>query len=133
MDLTNITATIRVDAATNKGSVIDVIRLVHPDIESKHASTYFTRLTTEIPEIATQCGLLRINGKGKPSPVADAKTLVEIVFSLPGKAAREFRRTSAKTVCRVLGGDLSIVQEIEQRHHTLQQTEGGRAAQAFTL
>ena len=31
MDLTNITASIRVDTATQQGSVIDVIRLVNPD------------------------------------------------------------------------------------------------------
>jgi hypothetical protein len=52
---------------------------------------------------------------------------------LPGKAARAFRRESARTVCRVLGGDPSLVQEIERRHHTLQETEGGRSTQDFLV
>ncbi|KAG5179779.1 hypothetical protein JKP88DRAFT_158368, partial [Tribonema minus] len=130
MELSNITAAIRVDTATNQGSVIDVIRLVNPNPTSGNAANVLANLTKDV---TLNYSHLRINAKGKPTPCADAKTLVEIVWSLPGKAAREFRRTSAKTVCRVLGGDLSIVQEIEKRHHTLQQTEGGRAAQAFML
>jgi len=58
---------------------------------------------------------------------------VEIAWALPGKAARDFRRASARTVCRVLGGDLSLAAEIEAQHDSLQQLEGGRAAQGFLL
>jgi hypothetical protein len=36
-------------------------------------------------------------------------------------------------VCRVLGGDLSLVEEIENRHHMMQQSEAGRAAQDFLV
>ncbi|KAG5181963.1 hypothetical protein JKP88DRAFT_165055 [Tribonema minus] len=133
MDLANVTAAIRVDTATNKGSVIDVIKIVQ-SCNASDASTYCKRLLDDVgTHIGTRCTQLRINGKGKLTFCADAKTLVEIVWSLPGKAAREFRRTSAKTVCRVLGGDLSIVREVEARHHALQSTGGGRAAQDFLL
>jgi hypothetical protein len=58
---------------------------------------------------------------------------VEVVWSLPGKAAREFRRNSARAVCRVLGGDLSLVNEIEARYSALQATEAGRAARDFLV
>jgi hypothetical protein len=54
------------------------------------------------------------------------------VCALPGKAAREFRRTSAEIVCRVLGGDLRLAAETEACHDSLQ-TEGGKAAQAFIV
>ena len=47
------------------------------------------------------------------------------------KAAHEFRRSSAQTVCRVLGGDLTLVAEIEARHDSLQQADSGRAVQEF--
>ena len=63
--------------------------------------------------------------------MADAKTLVEIVWLLPGKAAREFRRSSAETVCRVLGGDISLVKEIEARHHELNATPEGQETARF--
>jgi hypothetical protein len=97
------------------------------------ASTYLKRLVKDMgTELGTRCPSLRINGKGQETPCADARTLVEIVWALPGKAARVFRRTSAKTVCRVLGGDLSLVAEIEACHDSLQ-TEGGKAAQAFLV
>ncbi|KAG5184176.1 hypothetical protein JKP88DRAFT_181491 [Tribonema minus] len=133
MDVADFTTSIRVDSASNKGSVIDVIRLVIPNLPSNQASTTFARLASEMPDVASSCCHLRINGKGKPTPCADAKTLVEIVWSLPGKAARDFRRESANTVCRLLGGDLSLVQEIESRHHALQKTEGGHAVQGFLM
>ncbi|CAM9114161.1 unnamed protein product [Ectocarpus sp. 8 AP-2014] len=62
---------------------------------------------------------IRINGRGQLTPVADAKTLVEIVFLLPGKMARDFRRKSAAKVCRLLGGDSSLISEIEERRTSL--------------
>jgi hypothetical protein len=55
----------------------------------------------------SRCPKLRINGKGQETPCADARTLVEIVRAMPGKATRDYRRSSAQTVCRVLGGDLA--------------------------
>jgi hypothetical protein len=84
-------------------------------------------------EISTNCGKLKINGIGHSTYVADAKTLVEIVWLCPGKAAREFRRKSAQTIVRVLGGDLSIINEIEQRHIQLNGSEEGRAVQDFLI
>ena len=107
MDVACITSSIRVDTATQKGSVIDVIRLVQ-QCNASDASTYLKRLINEQgTELGTRCPSLRINGRGQVTPCADARTLVEIVWALPSKAAREFRRRSAQTVCRVLGGDIA--------------------------
>lgn len=36
-------------------------------------------------------------------------------------------------MCHVLGGDLRLVDEIEARHHALQGSEEGQAAQVFML
>jgi len=36
-------------------------------------------------------------------------------------------------VCRLLGGDISLVTEIEARHHQLNETEDGQQAQEFLL
>ena len=133
MDLTDVTATIRIDAETKKGSVIDVIRLVLPQMTSNHAGQALKNLVQAIPEFEQSVDHLRINAKGRLTPVADAKTLVEIIWSLPGVAAREFRRKSAKQVCRLLGGDLALVTEIEARHHQLSGTEGGQQLQEFRI
>jgi hypothetical protein len=133
MDIANITASIRVDAATKKGSVLDVVRIVQ-QCNASDASTYFKRLVSDMgTELGTRCPSLRVNGKGQSTPCADARTLVEIVWTLPGKAARDFRRASAQTVCRVLGGDLSLAEELEARHALLQQSDGGQEAQEFLL
>ena len=48
--------------------------------------------------------------------VADAATLVEIAWLCPGKVATAFRRKGAESVCHMLGGDLSLVDEIQCRH-----------------
>jgi hypothetical protein len=58
-------------------------------------------------------------------------TLIKIVRQLPGAVAREVRRSSANTVCRVLGGDLGLVREMEARYETLQSTTEGQGIGAF--
>lgn len=62
---------------------------------------------------------IRINGRGAVTPVATAPELVSLVWDLPGKAAKEFRRTSAHLICRYLGGDLTLIQEIETRYQQI--------------
>lgn len=125
-------STIRVDKTTKMGSAMDTIRMVL-GCNSGAANTYLTRLFETTPGLTTRVGQLRINDKGRETPVADAKTLIEIIWLLPGKKAREFRHKSSEKVCRLLGGDLSLVSEIEARHTSLQSTEEGRATQAFLL
>lgn len=63
--------------------------------------------------------------------MSDAKTITEIIWLLPARAAKEFRRQSAETICRVLSGDTSICEEIESRCARLQGSEEGRAFQHF--
>ena len=125
-------STVRIDTATQKGSVIDVVKLVL-GCDSSNASTAFTRLKNEFPELEGRSSTLPINGKGRLTPVADAKTLIEIIFLLPGKTARGFLRKSAASVCRLMSGDSTLVPEIEQRRASLQSSVEGRATQRFLL
>jgi len=139
-------STIRVDKTTKMGSVMDTIRFVLA-CDSSTANTTLRRLIQATdglgsrpdglgsrPDgLGSRCPRLKINGKGNETPVADAKTLIEIVWLLPGKKAHTFRRQSSEKVCRLLGGDLSLVAEIEARHNSLQSTEEGRATQSFLL
>jgi hypothetical protein len=115
------------------GSVNDVIVAV-TGCDQAHTSQVLTRLAIQYPDFTphthpSEPGFnpsvntsgvivfkLRINGSGKLSPVATAKVLIELAWLLPGNKAQEFRRASADKVRRVLGGDVSLLDEIEQRH-----------------
>ena len=44
--------------------------------------------------------------------MTDARGIVEIIMLLPGQQAARVRRTAAELLCRYLGGDLSLVNEI---------------------
>jgi hypothetical protein len=72
------------------------------------------RLTQQFPETCAsdvKGAKLRINGSGRKTPVADAATLIEVAFSLPGNKAHDFRRAGADKVCEALGGDVSLLDE----------------------
>lgn len=102
---------LRIDDATKMASVIDVARAVTglgSNDARKYALTAAKQLGINFPQ-------LRINGRGRETPVADAKTLIQLVWELPGKAAKSFRRDCANYICRVLGGDESLLAEMELR------------------
>lgn len=99
----DLTDGIRVDQGTQKGSVNDVIALVLSTKSSQNAWQTLRRLKLDNPDLHARCMQLKINGKGRKTPVADAATLVEIAWLLPGKAAGVFRRKGAESVCRMLG------------------------------
>lgn len=144
-----IIGSVRVNEASNKCSVIDVINLLSPSTAGDYANKALSRVIdkdrddqerscrddgTSIsisPSIADRVDYIQINGKGRTTPVADAKTIVEIIWLLPARVAREFRRQSAETICRVLSGDTSICAEIESRCAELQSSEEGRNLQNF--
>ncbi len=132
---------IRVDRATQKGSVYDVVHLVTQG-NPTYSARVLARVCEQHPELHPKWMKLRINGKGRETPVADATTLVEIAWLCPGKTAVQFRRKGAESVCRMLGGDLTLVDEIQQRHEQLNgtaeedfllaHTQGGSAQQAVS-
>ena len=124
----NLIDGIRVDRATQKGSVYDVVSVVTQK-DNTHATQTFGRITRNNPELNPKCVKLKINGKGRETPVADAATLVEIAWLCPSRAATDFRRKGAETVCSMLGGDLSLVDDIQRRHAQV----AGTAEEEFLL
>ena len=124
----NLTDGIRIDQATQKGAVYDVISVV-TKASSAYAVRILSRIQKHYPENMTKCHKLKINGKGRETPVADAATMVEIAWLCPGKAAVTFRRKGAESVCRMLGGDLTLVDEIQRRHTQV----AGTAEEEFLL
>lgn len=61
--------------------------------------------------------------------MADAATLVEIAWLCLGKAAVAFKRKGAELVCRMLGGDMTLVDKIQRRHVQV----AGAAKEEFLL
>lgn len=93
----------------------DVIQFVTQG-NPAYSARILARMCEQHTELHPKWMKLRINGKGRETPVADAATLVEIAWLCPGKAAVQFRRKGAETVCRMLGGDLTLVDEIQHKH-----------------
>ena len=136
---------IRVAEETGMGSAIDVIRLMEPGADPRYAGRILTRLLEQEEEdlkvtgqspsdeatLKSRIFYVQINGKGHVTPVADANTIVQIMWMVPSKAGRAFRRKSAGVVCQALGGDMSLCKEIEERHYRLQSSEEGQKFKTF--
>ena len=56
-----------------------------------------------------------------------------MIWKLPGEASARFRHKSLETVCRVMGGDLTLLREIEENNRTLMSADGGEAIQQALL
>ena len=56
---------------------------------------------------------LKFKGRGqRATPVTDVKGIVEVIMLLPGRHAARVRRQAAELLCRYLGGDLALVDEV---------------------
>ena len=73
----------------------------------------------------------KFSGQGqRATPVADVRTMVEIVMVLPGRTASMHRRKAADILVRYLGGDPSLVEEIAAnrlRQEDMDENEPARA------
>ena len=93
-------------------SVYDVLQVVTGSSAS-NACNVFSRVSEAFPEVLTNCSNFKFSGRGqRETPVAEARTIVEIIMVLPGRAAAQVRRAAASVMVRYLGGDLSLVEEI---------------------
>ena len=131
----DITGGVRIDKATGKASMIGVVRLILK-CNAACASTYLSRLFARddsMPSIESRTAYIRINGKRNITPVTDLKTILEMIWKLPGKASARFRHKSAETVCRVMGGDLALLREIKQNNRTWRSADGGEVIQQALL
>jgi len=107
--------TVRLTEKKDQASIIDVIR-VTTRRDTKAASQTFDRLRKLNPEIDTQIQMYKFPNSVKLSPVASAPVIVEILWALPGKGAKEIRVKSARNICRLLGADESLIKDIELRN-----------------
>jgi hypothetical protein len=106
---------IRYDSATKCFSVLDVVKIV-TGCDQDNASRNLARIVEKYQSIEDGIIYVKFPGRGPPSPVACLKTIMEIAFLLPGRNAQEFRRVGATTLCRALGGDLGLIDEIRRQN-----------------
>ena len=65
------------------------------------------------PEVLQKLTHFRFPGQGQRStPVTCATGLIELAMLLPGRQAARVRRQAAELLCRYLGGDISLVEEV---------------------
>ena len=70
-------------------------------------------------ELTQKVSQIKFGGRGnRESPVPkDLPALIEIIFLLPGRAAAQVRQAAAQLFVRFLGGDLSLIAEVERFNH----------------
>ena len=95
-----------------RASVIDTIVVITGRSQANSNHTW-QRLSQSFSESLSSVTNFTFSGQGqKPTPVADARTMVEIVMVLPGRMAATHRRKAADILVRYLGGDPTLVEEV---------------------
>lgn len=100
-------------------SLVDV-GVVLTGSDSHDVAQILRRMFAVHPDLGTKCSQVKFGGRGgnRETPVPkDLAALIEIIFLLPGRAAAQVRQAAAQIFVRYLGGDLTLVREVERLHH----------------
>ena len=93
-------------------SILDVLSVV-TGTSQQNCNAVWQRLQENFPEVTIQSCNFQFSGRGqRPTPVTDARGIVEVIMVLPGRAAGRVRKQAADVLVRYLGGDPALVQEI---------------------
>lgn len=102
----------KTDETPTRVSVYDLVNAISGN-DPRHSNTYFTRMCGAYPEVRTACVDFKFPGQGqRPTPVTDARGMVMIINMLPGPRAAQFRVSTAELLVRYLGGDKTLIEEI---------------------
>jgi hypothetical protein len=104
--------------------------------EARHAAEDLRGIISKHPDLAEKIGQIKFGGRGNhETPVPqDLPTLIEVIFLLPGRAAAQVRQAAAQIFVRYLGGDLSLIGEVERLRHvqeTLGEADPGHPLRLF--
>ena len=84
--------------------------------------------------MGTNWSHLKFPGRGqRDTPVVDVKGIVEIVMLLPGRHAARIRRQAAELLCRYLGGDLALVDEVCRNRGFQKEKNPGQEKRQFLV
>lgn len=112
-----------------KVSVMDVIRIV---TNNKQYKRTWMDLREKYPEVSVQTTHFKFPGQGqRETPVVGAKGLVTIMNLLQGERAARFRAAEADVLVRYLGGDLTLVGEVQGISEAQRQLPADHPARIF--
>jgi len=99
-------------------SLVDV-GVVLTGKDARHTCRDVQAVLQKYPEVAQKVDHFHFGGQGqRNTPVPkDLAALIEIIFLLPGRAAAQVRRAAAQVFVRYLGGDLTLIGEVEHLNH----------------
>ena len=110
-------------------SVIDTIGVI---TGNKCPKKTWSELQKNYPEVVQNLHHYKFPGKGqRETPVVGARGLVTIMNLLQGERAAMFRAAEAEVLVRYLGGDMSLIREIEDIREAQQQLPADHPARIF--
>ena len=93
-------------------SVIDLASAITMK-DANQAAEQVAYVKKRHPEVTEIFGDFKFRGRGqKNTAVAELRGAVELTFLLPGRQAAQVRRQAAELLCRWLGGDTAIIDEV---------------------
>ena len=108
-------ATIRVDQASKRASLVDVAKMVL-DCGEDQAKAALSKLFGPTADADEGCPRLQIDNRGGYTQVTNVDFLIEIIWLLPGAIPHDVRRKMCHAVCRLCDGDARLVADTEARH-----------------
>jgi len=109
-------------------ALIDVAR-IFTGFNNNLASRAVQRVLEQYPEVTPSRSNFTFPGRGqRPVHVAPLATAIEFAFLLPGRHAASVRRSAATLLVCFLGGDLSLVGEVERINRVQAQLRGADEA-----
>ena len=112
-------------------AVYDVLQMV-TGCNANNCSNVYSRVAESFPEVLRNCSNFKFSGRGqRETPVADARTIVEIIMVLPGRAAARVRMAAADVLVRYLGGEPHLVEEVAANRLRQEDMEEDEPARLF--
>jgi hypothetical protein len=116
-------------------ALIDVISIIARKNKNESSEVWRTVLN-QSREVQENVLNIHFPGKGqRATPVAkDLKTLLQVIFMLPGREASLVRQAAAEVFIRFMGGDLSLVGEVKRLHEAqafLRENDPGHPMRVF--
>jgi hypothetical protein len=98
-------------------SVIDIVMNITGQDRHDAAQT-IRNLSDKFTDVGNAFSNFQFEGQGqRETPVARLATIVEIIMLLPGRIAALIRKKCAEVFVRYLGGDLTLIGEVQQIRH----------------
>lgn len=113
------------DENPKRVSVYDVIAVVS-DVKKPYDT--YNSMCSAHPEVSELTGNFHFTGQGQKAacPVTDVRGILQIINLLQGQKAAQFRASAIRLLVRFLGGDMSLIPEVEAiaQHHAEGRSKG---------